>query len=1093
MKDARRFLSKPAAALGAAAVLMMHPASGSGQSSGADDLFSPPAIAAVMKKANAWQIAHPAIKGNSRNWERGTWFTGVMGAYLATGDRAYLDQAMRWAGRQQWKPGTEKAGANALACCQTYLELYFIATNRAFIEPTIQWLDSGRPNTPSGARLWYLDNHLRYADSLYVGAPTLAMLAKATGDPRYLDWMNAFFQDVQRALFDEEAGLFYRDKRFIGKQTADGRKVFWSRGNGWVFASLSRILTWLPEEDPHRAQYESLFKQMAAALVQRQPSDGLWRPNLDDPDEFPMPETSGTGFFCYGLAWGVRNGLLDFDTYQPAVKRAWAGLVNSVSPEGKVQWGQPVGDRPAAVARNNSQEYVTGAFLLAGSEVYRLAQDGIFDETTARTAKILASRGGADEGAKPCKWDSLARPSVLVTPQRLARVRREVLRGRGERRTIYQKDIKANADRWLHRRIVIPGVGGWAHDFFCTDGTMLGLPTDQEFNPEVPSRCPVCGKAYLDPKILGARRFFEHYWLAGAARDLALTYAIEQRPEYAHQAAEILLKYADAYPHELGEGGFQGMTLSEAVCLIPLAEAYDLVCDTMTPAQRRHVERDFFWPATQSLTHAGFAGNWGSWHLSAIGVIGYATRHQRFIDFATREFKSQIANQLGDDGLWPESVGTYHFYALDAFLGFAEASANCGQDLYHWSPKPGKSLEAMFEAPLWYAYPNLRLAEINDGWFESWLPADQYTLACHRYGAPEFAWAVRKLRREGESGNPGEFMPRYYRYLLYGKKLPSRIPKPVFTSTNFPVLGIAILRQGSGLPPNREMMMTLHYGPFLGHGHYDKMGVTLFAQGRLLAPDYGTSGYGIGLSRFLQSAPGHNTIVVDGKNQRRTRDRDLVAFTNTPEFKLAAARTSELAPGTIWTRTVMLADEYAVIWDRIDGATEHQYDWFFHAEGKEFSLRHVGKAQSSPDEIKGEFSYPFITDVHNYTLGGLASVARWASDGGGLDLWALSSSNQTAFTGRFPTPEIRRVPLLVLRQKSRQAQFLAVLRPWRGVEEKWRADAVQFHREADGSVLVTVKVGNREDRIHLGNPVDYEQGDAKPISISLTKPHSVLQ
>ena len=115
---------------------------------------------------------------------------------------------------------------------------------------------------------------------------------------------------------------------------------------------------------------------MAAAIAKQQQPDGLWRPNLGDPEEYPMPETSGTGFFCYGLAWGVRNGLLDRGTYLPVVKKAWAGLVSCVSPEGKIQWGQLVGDRPVAVQREHSHEYVTGTFLLAGSEVLRLVKAG---------------------------------------------------------------------------------------------------------------------------------------------------------------------------------------------------------------------------------------------------------------------------------------------------------------------------------------------------------------------------------------------------------------------------------------------------------------------------------------------------------------------------------------------------------------------------------------------------------------------------------------------------------------------------------------------------------------------------------------------
>jgi rhamnogalacturonyl hydrolase YesR len=209
------------------------------------------------------------------------------------------------------------------------------------------------------------------------------MLARATGDHKYLEWMNAFYWDVYDELFDREKGLFYRDERFIGAKNAMDHKVIWSRGNGWVFAGLPRILGYLPKHEPGRDRYEALFKTMAAAIAARQGQDGLWRPNLADPDEFPMPEASGTGFFIYGLGWGVREGVLDRKLYLPVVEKAWVGLAGCVSEEGKVQWGQPVGDRPVAVQREDTHEYVTGAFLLAGSQVFSLATNGLIGAPAA--------------------------------------------------------------------------------------------------------------------------------------------------------------------------------------------------------------------------------------------------------------------------------------------------------------------------------------------------------------------------------------------------------------------------------------------------------------------------------------------------------------------------------------------------------------------------------------------------------------------------------------------------------------------------------------------------------------------------------------
>jgi len=207
--------------------------------------------------------------------------------------------------------------------------------------------------------------------------------------------MNDFFDDVTQELFDPQSNLYYRDnrystrdnsqpvqslqgyERYTNRRTANGKKVFWSRGNGWAFAGIARVLEFLPKEDPQRPKYLSIFKKMAVELATRQASDGLWRPNLDDPDDIPLPETSGSGFFCFGLAWGINEGVLDRSEYLPTVRRAWAALTRNVSPEGKVLWGQQEDGQPNLLKQESTHEYVTGTFLLAGSEVFRLVDRGL--------------------------------------------------------------------------------------------------------------------------------------------------------------------------------------------------------------------------------------------------------------------------------------------------------------------------------------------------------------------------------------------------------------------------------------------------------------------------------------------------------------------------------------------------------------------------------------------------------------------------------------------------------------------------------------------------------------------------------------------
>lgn len=197
--------------------------------------------------------------------------------------------------------------------------------------------------------------------------PAWVALSKASGDGRYLAHADQEFWATTDFLYDRDEHLYFRDSRFITRRDADGRKIFWGRGNGWVFAGIARILTDLPPDHPSRPRYEALFKQMAARLVSLQGEQGYWPVSLLVPQK--TPETSGTGFFVYGLAWGINHGVLPAADYRPAVERGWHALTAAVAPDGKLGWVQRVGAAPDQVGPDDTQLYGVGAFLLAASEV----------------------------------------------------------------------------------------------------------------------------------------------------------------------------------------------------------------------------------------------------------------------------------------------------------------------------------------------------------------------------------------------------------------------------------------------------------------------------------------------------------------------------------------------------------------------------------------------------------------------------------------------------------------------------------------------------------------------------------------------------
>jgi len=201
----------------------------------------------------------------------------------------------------------------------------------------------------------------------------MAAMTAATGDKRYLELGNRLWWKTTDYLYDKDEHLYFRDSRFFEQRSPNGRKVFWSRGNGWVIAGLVRMLDDMPEDFPDRGRYLALYREIAAKVASVQGTDGYWRSGLLDPAAMPNPETSGTGFFVYALAWGVNRGVLDRATYEPVIRRGWVALVNAVQPGGMLGWVQRIGDQPGATTADTTEVYGVGAFLLAGSEMHRLA------------------------------------------------------------------------------------------------------------------------------------------------------------------------------------------------------------------------------------------------------------------------------------------------------------------------------------------------------------------------------------------------------------------------------------------------------------------------------------------------------------------------------------------------------------------------------------------------------------------------------------------------------------------------------------------------------------------------------------------------
>jgi rhamnogalacturonyl hydrolase YesR len=379
MKTAARLTLRIPALLGAMAMMF------AGLPTADTKPIDSPATLALMEKAADWQLAHlePAstIKvmreetRNARSWQQGAFYVGLTALAERSKSQRFREAILSHGRSQQWQLGERTYHADDQVIGQSYLWASTHGAGPEAIVPVRRRLDAiiAAPSTANlaaheAAQCW---DRWCWCDALFMAPPLWIELSQLTKDPRYAQFAHQEWRATQDYLYDRDEHLFYRDSRFFERRDAKGRKLFWSRGNGWVFAGIARVLTLLPNNDPARPAYETLFKEMAAKLQTLQKPDGYWPSSLLAPENTP-PESSGTGFFVYGLAWGIKTGLLDRATYEPSVLRGWRALEQAVDADGRLGWVQQVSDRPEQVSQSDTQFYGVGALLLAGSALLDL-------------------------------------------------------------------------------------------------------------------------------------------------------------------------------------------------------------------------------------------------------------------------------------------------------------------------------------------------------------------------------------------------------------------------------------------------------------------------------------------------------------------------------------------------------------------------------------------------------------------------------------------------------------------------------------------------------------------------------------------------
>jgi len=585
--------------------------------------------------------------------------------------------------------------------------------------------------------------------------------------------------------------------------------------------------------------------------------------------------------------------------------------------------------------------------------------------------------------------------------------------------------IQKAADKAVGEPVVLPPRGAnWFHWYACpVHGCSLN--TGKQIGDwQWEHKCPVGGELVKSDPTKPSTDFdgcvlqrIHDKW-SRAVLDLGLAYQVTGDKRYADKAREILLAYSEKYLNyplhttkgeaKAGGGRVGSQNLDESVWLIPICQGADLIWEALDKKDQDTIARKLLIPAAKEVIQPAPHGihNIQNWRNSAIGLVGFLVDEKELIRYAIDNpdtgFRSQMLKGVTADGQWWEGAWGYHFYTMSAIWGLTEAARNCGIDLY--VPQYKK----MFDAPLRFMMPNMRLPAFNDSG-EVGLSGGigLYELAYARYKDPMCLDLLSKDSRANDYA------------LWYGVPTLPGAPSQEPKSTNYTRSGYAILTKGKGADAT---WLCMKYGPHGGgHGHPDKLSFVLYSKGHVLGLDPGTCRYGLPIRMdWYVTTLAHNTLTVDSQSQKPAEGRPI-AFGSDGGIDYAVCDAGPIAGGVRFVRTAALVDENLVVFvDQISSDTQHTYDITYHEPGDWTDLP-SGDPWAVPDS-------------RGYKC--LANATTRTTDAG-LTLTAKAADDLTAAIGLAPGPKTEiitatgvganvadRVPVLIYRRSARSTAFV---------------------------------------------------------------------
>ncbi|MBI2420317.1 MAG: heparinase II/III family protein [Ignavibacteriales bacterium] len=458
-----------------------------------------------------------------------------------------------------------------------------------------------------------------------------------------------------------------------------------------------------------------------------------------------------------------------------------------------------------------------------------------------------------------------------------------------------------------------------------------------------------------------------------------ILYAIYKDETYAKYIKDMLLKYAALYPtlgkHPAAASSSPGrlfwQSLNEANWLFYTSQAYDCIYNYLSAADRKLVEdnvlrkiAEFF--VEEREEEFNLIHNHGTWSCAAVGIAGMVLNDKEYVEKAlygtkknkTGGFLRQLDLLISPDGFYTEGA-YYARYAMLPFYAFAEALENYDKSLKIFTYRE-EILKKYFYTTMQQTTGSGDFLPINDA------------IKFKNIQSPEIAFALNVVyHRYGQDKSLLEIAKKQNTVIINGSGLD--VAKSLAAAKTLPMFkynsgwysdgaegnegGLGILRENDY--SNTDIIAVLKATAHgLSHGHYDKLSLSYFDQGKEVIQDYASA-------RFINVDPkwggrylpenksyamqsiAHNTVIVDEKSHyegkiaiaEKYHPEQFIFDISNPEVKVMSAKDSTAYRGVKFHRTVALVSDKSIkkpiIIDvfRVVSDKEHQYDMPFYYMG----------------------------------------------------------------------------------------------------------------------------------------------------------------